>query len=371
MKTFLSCLLILNFSFISMALIHAQSKSTVAVLHIDTKGVKPTPAEMGNVARIELDKLGLFEVLDRYDVEYLAQKNNLELEGCYGKLCLTELGKSLKVDKILTGSVEAFPNEIVVTMRFIDVRTEKIERTQVTEFLDLPDQLNTMVGVAVQQLFEMNVDTELVEQLTKKFDSASQINLPSVERLNLSGPRMGVTIFTGEIAEVYQAKEADGGFDAVPVMFQFGYQFELKYINQGNFQALVEFIPTITGLDQGKFIPSFAILNGFRNNNNGWEFAFGPSVYLAKEADGYFDENGKWNLESAWEEQNPGEPNPFPIEERLDSRGATKIKTNFVFAVGRTFKSGRLNIPINAFFVPNKDGHRFGLSVGFNIPGKK
>ncbi|HNL37689.1 MAG TPA: hypothetical protein PKH43_01105, partial [Saprospiraceae bacterium] len=55
---------------------------------------------------------------------------------------------------------------------------------------------------------------------------------------------------------------------------------------------------------------------------------------------------------------------------RFDSRGDFTASTNFVFAAGKSFKSGRLNIPVNLFFVPSRQGHRFGISVGFNGRGR-
>ena len=56
----------------------------------------------------------------------------------------------------------------------------------------------------------------------------------------------------------------------------------------------------------------------------------------------------------------------FDVVKRLDSRGNLVTVPSFVVAIGKTFKSGKLNIPVNAFFIPNSDGHRFGISVGFN-----
>jgi len=140
----------------------------------------------------------------------------------------------------------------------------------------------------------------------------------------------------------------------------------VKYLNQGDFQALFEFIPIITGLDQGRFIPSISVLNGMRSNRTGWEFAFGPVFYGLQRADGYYDDNNIWHLENEWFADNPDLTNPYQIESRLDSRGDIAFASGFIFASGKTFKSGRLNIPVNAFFIPNKDGHRFGMSMGFN-----
>jgi len=119
-----------------------------------------------------------------------------------------------------------------------------------------------------------------------------------------------------------------------------------------------------TGLDQGILIPSFTILNGLRNNKNGFEFAFGPTVNLIRQAKGFYDESGNWTLASDIDDELMEGTTYF--EERLDSRGIFDISTGFVFAVGKSFRSGRLNIPVNMYVVPNKDGARIGLSFGYN-----
>ena len=150
-------------------------------------------------------------------------------------------------------------------------------------------------------------------------------------------------------------------------MFQFGYQWEKQYLNEGNFQALFEFVPIITGLEQGMFIPSFTVLNGIRDNKNGWEFAFGPTFTINRVADGYY-ENGEWHLSN--EMYNDSIPNTHTYVTRMDSRGHIKLSSGFVFAFGKTIKSGNLNMPINIFINPNKDGMRFGISFGYNAKKK-
>jgi len=49
---------------------------------------------------------------------------------------------------------------------------------------------------------------------------------------------MGVAFFTGEFGQILKAKPSNGGFDMYPSMYQFGYQFESMYLNEGSFQAL-------------------------------------------------------------------------------------------------------------------------------------
>jgi hypothetical protein len=118
---------------------------TIAVLDIDSKGFTADPVQMGNITRVELDKTGVFQVMDKYDVEYLVEKNGLKVDNCFGKLCLLDIGKVLKTDKILTGSVELYGETIVITFRLIDIGTEQIEKTHIMEYLNLRNQFQLMI----------------------------------------------------------------------------------------------------------------------------------------------------------------------------------------------------------------------------------
>ncbi|NOZ45429.1 MAG: hypothetical protein GXO79_01455 [Chlorobi bacterium] len=338
-------------------------KETLTVLNIDAQGLTLNAQQLGNLVRIEIDKLGLFEVMDRYDVAYLVDKNNLDISNCFGKICLVETGEVLKSDKMLSGSIEKYGEIIIMTLRLVDVKTATTEKTKVIEFLNLPDELQTMISVTLKKMFDLPVDDDLLAKLTNKFELESTINNPDKNRLNLSGPRMGFTIYTAETAKILSQSEKIGGYDAFPMMFQFGYQFEQQYLNAGNFQALFEFLPMITGLDQGMINPSFTIMNGLRNNKNGWEFGFGPTFYFFKQAYGFYDSNNNWVRDTEWDGAHPANPD---FEKRLDSRGDTRFGSGFVFAIGKSFKSGSLNIPVNMYIIPNKKGIRFGASFGFN-----
>jgi hypothetical protein len=348
-------------------------KPKVAVLNFDSNIPTYEPAIFGNLVRIELEKLDTFDVMDRYDVTYIVEKKDLKINNCYGKICLVELGKSLQTDKMLTGSIEIFGPAIVYTMHFIDVKTEKIELSQVTEFLNQQSEIQTMTAVMLRQLFNRSVDINVISQLTKPDSYDARSRTPITEKLNLSGPRMGGTFFIGESAKILQAPKAVGGYDVFPLMFQFGYQFEKQYLSSGEYQALFEFIPMITGLDQGLFIPSFTVLHGLRATKRGWEFAFGPTFNFVNKVKGQYI-NDVWVTESEWHVANPN-PNPIvdaPIFiERMDSRGVSTLGSNFVFCIGKTFRSGTLSIPVNAFVVPGRSGWRFGLSFGYNSKVKK
>lgn len=355
--------LVLFALFTTGTLVQAQtSRQKLTVLNIASEGMHLSPKQAGNMLRREVAKISKYEVLDKYDVMYLINKHGLKVENCYGKICLLDVAKVIKSDKMLTGSIERFQKSITITLRLIDVKSKSVEKVEIKEYLYLPQHLKTMLTISVRKMFGLPNNKEVVASLSEPNKTENKINTPYADRLKLSGPRMGFTMFTGTTADLLALPEYEGGYDALPVMFQFGYQFETKYLNEGNFQALVEFIPMVTGIDQGLFIPSITILNGLRSNKSGWELAFGPTISLTQQAEGYY-QNGNWVKLNATDDRSLINQN---IVTRLDSRGEYQINTGFVFAFGKTFRSGKLNIPVNAYVVPSKEGVRVGMSFGFN-----
>ncbi|MCF8255274.1 MAG: hypothetical protein K9H61_10665 [Bacteroidia bacterium] len=340
-----------------------KTKPTLTVLNIDTKGIPFDPSQMGNLARIELEKLDLYDVTDRYDVAYLIDKNKLNITNCYGKMCLLEMGNIIKSDYMFTGSAELYGETIIFTFRLINLKQAGVEKTTVMEFLNLPLELQNMTGIVIRKMFDKPNDDAELARLTKKFNYENSTNNPDKDLLNLQGPRFGYSFIFGENAKILKEGTEHGGFDAYPAMFQFGYQFEKQYLNEGNYQALFEFIPMISGIDQQMFIPSIALLNGFRNTKNGWEVAIGPSFSISQYSEmGFY--NGKYYTKTDLNNMGQRE---IETKRRLNSKGDIGIGSALVFGLGKTIKSGKMNIPINFFFtIPTHDGFRLGVSVGYN-----
>lgn len=337
-----------------------NTKPTAAVLGIDSKGVIQDAEAVGYMVKLELEKADAYSMMDKYDVADLIKKNNIDVKNCFGKTCVVNAGKVLGVDKMVTGSVERFGEKIVISLKIIDVQTGSVEKQNAIEYLNLQPELQRMIGISVAKLVGKETDPAVVNLLVY-YDAP--ISSPQTQA-KLSGPRMGVSMAFGDAAEVMKAPESEGGFDMYPVNFQIGWQFEKQYISAGSFQALVEFIPTIGGLESGKFVPGFTFLNGFRVGKAGWEMAFGPNFRFVKKADGYFDANDNWHIQS---EKNYSLPPGVSETRRLDSRGDSELATSLFIGFGRTFKSGYLNIPVNVYVIPRKEGTIGGFSFGFNI----
>ncbi|UCD37268.1 MAG: hypothetical protein JSW54_10595 [Fidelibacterota bacterium] len=147
-------------------------------------------------------------------------------------------------------------------------------------------------------------------------DSLAQ-TIQSVPPINLAGPRVGITIITGESARTLKDE-----LDAAPIVTQFGWQLEHRFFTVENGPTgLTEFVLLIGGIEQGIFLPSISWLVGLRMPS-GSEFALGPNLSVGGAA--------------------------------------------YAVAFGITKQYGALNVPINLAAVLSKNGIRISLLAGFN-----
>jgi hypothetical protein len=331
-----------------------------------------------------MTKTEQFNVIDKLDMIEILEENEIDLTNCYGKKCLLKVGKSAGVDKVVTGSVENLGKKIVVTVKILDVASESYDKVAIEEFINLDSEIQSMVKIVVNKALGIENNQEILNTLV-------YFNQPAITPtayLKNNGPRMGLSYVIGNTAKILSAPKSDGGLGIGSqigdswnpvVMSQIGYQFEGSYLSAGDFQALLEGLIFITGVEKGLFSPSLALLNGFRSSKNGWEFGFGPTFRISSTAEGFYTVdstgNGDYDVINDWNYRADGgwAAGETPVfEHRTDfSRNSSpRIKTGWVWALGRTFHSGYLNIPINLFYSSGSEGGYLGLSMGFNIAKK-
>ena len=375
----------------------AQVKKSMAVANPHVEGLKITSELAAKMIQLELIKIDKFLVYDEFDMAEVLQGDVKYTQKCYGLNCLTSMGKELKVDYVMSGSFTNLGNKIAISLKWIDVKNEKLFKSVVREFDNQEEEVQRMVKVLLLELNEMEIDIHLKEQL--KFQNEMIVS-NDVGKVNNSGPRIGYSYMVGSFNEFAKRSEAQGGLNIFPGVSNIGYQFEGQYVGTENFSALIEAIVNVSGLEQGRFLPSVSILNGFRFGKAGWEFAFGPSFTLKRESQGFFDNDnefgkgeGVYFSEGDWEDYatmnyksndadslyyiNGNYTNPtaydvtgsdnFNNESTLDARGDLKLSANWLMAFGRTFKAGSLNIPVNIYYASSKSGGNIGMSVGFNV----
>jgi hypothetical protein len=143
---------------------------------------------------------------------------------------------------------------------------------------------------------------------------------PRVTReINLSGPRFGVTMLSPGNVDALSER----GITVRPLVSQFGWQFERRlYRNDDGLTALTEWVPLVSGLDQGLALPSLNWIVGVRTSS-GTEFGIGPNL--------------------------------------------SPTGTGLVFVAGVTLRSGALNVPLNVAVTSSKSGARVTFLTGFNL----
>ena len=271
--------------------INAQGNSSVAVANPNVEGLYATPSICAKIIRLELSKLNKYSVYDAFDMEEVYAQDSSYRVNCLSKSCLIEFGNKLKADYMITGSYDLLANKIVITLKMIDVKNGTIYKSGLREFTNQEKELQRMTEIVMKEMLAIPVNTELVDRL--KFDN-DIITKSNVGKVSNSGPRVGVGFMTGSFYEFATRSKQQGGMDIVPAISMIGYQLEAQYVGTGNFSALAEFILNVNGLEQGKFLPTLSILNGFRFGSAGWEFAFGPGFTLTRTSNGFFDTEGHY-----------------------------------------------------------------------------
>lgn len=350
-------------SILSGTTVFAQTatKPILGVTYVDVQNVELSQSEITTMVRMETEKIGKFEVVDRYEIDNFYRTATIEKTNCVSKTCVIKAGKELKLDYVVSGTVEKIGRMLAISFRQYNVKTEALEASIVKNYIYQPLEMTTLLRFAVQGLFGDTTVTEIEKLYLFEKQESDLVEKPNVRKLNLSGPRFGVSMLTEQNANIFKNSKSDGGFDGMPFLTQFGYHTEKRYMNSGEMMALVEFVGMVGGMEQQKFIPSFSIVNGFRFKKSKIEFGFGPMFTVQRKADGFY-RDGQWHLKSDLLENETAS-----ISSRLDSRGAPQITSNWIFAVGRTFTSGSLNMPVNLYAIPNKDGWQFGVSMGWSV----
>lgn len=143
------------------------------------------------------------------------------------------------------------------------------------------------------------------------------------DRLKLSGPRFGLTVFTGDVADQRDL------IDKEPMMTQFGWQFETQILStERRSQALLEWVFLMGGLEQSELNLSLAWLAGYRLEN-GLEFGVGPNFSVNKD------------------------------------QGV--LTTSMVVAGGSTLPFGDIHVPLNLAVGIAEGGPRFTVLMGWIV----
>jgi hypothetical protein len=143
------------------------------------------------------------------------------------------------------------------------------------------------------------------------------------DTVDMSGPRFGLTMLNQKSIDTLLEKK---GLTVQPMISQFGWQFERRlYTNGDGVTMLMEWVPLVSGLDQGLALPSLNWMTGLRTAG-GSEFGIGPNI--------------------------------------------TPLGVGLVAAAGVTMRTGALHVPFNVAVATSRSGARLSVMTGFNVRRK-
>lgn len=344
--------------------LRAQTPS-MSIGGIEVKGINANKDVIRTVIYKSLVTSKKYVVNDRFDV---AEKVGIEkLNACMGKDCLIEVGKLLNSDFAMSISYDGLGDRILISLKIVDVKSQNIVKNEIGQFENQINEINRMTDIMIYKVLEVPVNENVDKMLAYK-DSPALSSGPG--KMNNSGPRIGFALAMGKNGDYFTRNEKQGGMGSYPLLFNIGYQLEAQYVGTENFSGLFEFIFNVGGLDQGLFIPSLSILHGARFGKNSWEIAIGPSLSVKTLAN-VTNYNGALMTESELRKDGVQNPELLSYFKTPDSRGASYFSSSFMLGIGRTFHSGAINIPVNAYASLNKYGTSIGLSMGMNINKSK
>lgn len=142
---------------ISLNLIVANSKSTIAIVNISSDDFSAKELSViRNRIETELINLNLFRVVDRANMELILDEQGFQLSGCTSAECAVEVGQLLGVQNILTGSISKIENLIIFQIKIINIESGQIVKSISYDFQgNIVELLTNGIQKSLLDLFDL------------------------------------------------------------------------------------------------------------------------------------------------------------------------------------------------------------------------
>lgn len=125
----------LVFILLCFSLYSQGDKKRVGVLDFVGKGVSKTEAEIvGELFRGELVNSGMYNVLDRANMDNILSEMEFQQTGCTESECAIQIGKILNMQYMFYGSLMKLGESYIVSVGIVNVETSEIEKTAKEKF---------------------------------------------------------------------------------------------------------------------------------------------------------------------------------------------------------------------------------------------
>ena len=150
----------------------------VAVMPLETSDVSPGEAQLlGDAIGTRLQKTGVYRVMERSQMEKLLAEQGFQQSGvCSGAECAVQIGRVLRIDRMVVGSVGRMGTAWVLNLRMVSVSTGEVvgssTRSQKGEISDL---ITDLAPLAVADL-TIDADKTAASNASEKLEQQGSSN---------------------------------------------------------------------------------------------------------------------------------------------------------------------------------------------------
>lgn len=143
----------------------SQDKTPVAVLDLEGKGISALEAAtLTDRLRSEMVSVGVFQVVERGQMEEILNEQGFQQTGCTSTECAVEIGKLLGVQAMCSGSIGKLGSVYTVDVRMFDVATGEISRVSSRDFEGGVEGLLGLIELVSKDLAGIPVEGEEIAQ---------------------------------------------------------------------------------------------------------------------------------------------------------------------------------------------------------------
>ena len=147
--------------------IQAQDRLAVAVMDLEGRGISAMEAAtLTDRLRSEMVNVGVFQVVERGQMEMLLEEQGFQQTGCTSAECAVEMGKMLGVQAMATGSIGKLGTMWTLDVRMFDVGTGEISKVSSRNFQGGVEGLLGLLKLVVKDLAGIPIEEEQQQPAT-------------------------------------------------------------------------------------------------------------------------------------------------------------------------------------------------------------
>lgn len=253
-------------------------KMRLAVMDMETAGVsQDTGSIVSDLLRTELFKTGLFELVERGQIQQVLSEQQMQLSGVTGDAYSVKLGELLSADKVLVGKVGKLGNAYIINARIIDVERGIMEFGESTE-VPSESQLSTGCRDFARKLAGLITGDTPID---KQPDSVTPDNQPAQDKTDKPVSK-DIPRYKHFLAVSYNLAQAGWSMNNFAVEAKLAPRFSLLFQGTGYNWSSDEFIPLYeAGFFQPAVFFRYYLLPGKVHALTGWyiEAGAGPRIW--------------------------------------------------------------------------------------------